>query len=158
MGFAIPSRKHTAIVGPSGGGKSTVVSLLGRFHDPEPGDILIAQHKFRDLNVRYVRGNICFVQQEPPLLDRSISENIGYDLVSSAAEKHRHLAPFILDSSLPDLAQRMREGISERDALSHCDSSVSEIFGLARQAVASADALNFIEALKHGFATNVCIR
>lgn len=155
VSFDISPRKHTAIVGPSGGGKSTVVSLLERFYDPGPGDLLIGEQKFRDLNVKYLRGNIGFVQQEPALLDRSILENIAYGLVSSAAEAHQHLAPFILDSSLPDLAQEMREGVSEKDALSRCHGTISEIVDLVRQAATSANALNFIEALPHGFATNV---
>lgn len=153
--FVIPARKHTAIVGPSGGGKSTVVALLERFYDPKSGDILVGDKKFRDLNVKYLRGNIGFVQQEPSLLDRSILENIAYGLASSAAENHRHLAPFILDSSLPDLAQRMREGVSEKDALSNFDSAVSEVVNRVREAAANANALTFIEALPQGLATSV---
>lgn len=153
--FAIPPRKHTAIVGPSGGGKSTVVALLERFYDPVSGDLLIGQQKFRDLNVKYLRGNIGFVQQEPSLLDRSILENIAYGLVSSAAERHQHLAPFILDANLPDLAQKMREGLSEKAALSHHDTAVSEIVDRVRHAAADANALAFIEGLPHGLATSV---
>ncbi|EAW07563.1 ABC transporter ATP-binding protein [Aspergillus clavatus NRRL 1] len=153
--FNIPPKKHTAIVGPSGGGKSTVVALLERFYDPKSGNVMIGDKNFRDLNVRYLRGNIGFVQQEPSLLDRTILENIAYGLVSSAAEKHQRLAPFILDSSLPDLAQRIREGISEKDALSGYDGCVAEIVDLVKEAAASANALGFIEALPHGFATNV---
>ncbi|KAL5361779.1 P-loop containing nucleoside triphosphate hydrolase protein [Aspergillus floccosus] len=153
--FSIPAKKHTAIVGPSGGGKSTVVSLLERFYDPKSGEVLIGGRNFRELNVRYLRGNIGFVQQEPSLLDRSILENIAYGLVSSAAAHHQPLAPFILDSSLPDLAEKIRSGVAEREALSAHDRQVSEIVGLVRQAAATANALNFIEALPHGFATNV---
>lgn len=155
VNFVIPARRHTAIVGPSGGGKSTVVALLERFYDPESGDLLIGEQKFRDLNVKYLRGNIGFVQQEPSLLDRSILENIAYGLVSSAAEQHQHLPPFILDSSLPELAQKIREGISEKDALSNFDSAVSEIVERVREAAADANALTFIEALPYGLATSV---
>ncbi|RAK98668.1 ABC transporter ATP-binding protein [Aspergillus ibericus CBS 121593] len=155
MNFVIPPKKHTAIVGPSGGGKSTVVSLLERFYDPKSGDVTIGGKNFRDLNVRHLRGNIGFVQQEPSLLDRTILENIAYGLVSSSAERHRRLAPFILDSSLPDLAARVREGAPETDALTGFDGCVAEIVRLVRQAAASANALNFIDALPHGFATNV---
>ncbi|KEY81370.1 ABC multidrug transporter Mdr4 [Aspergillus fumigatus] len=79
--FNIPPKKHTAIVGPSGGGKSTVVALLERFYDPDSGDVLIGDKNFRDINVRYLRGNIGYVQQEPSLLDRTILENIAYGLV-----------------------------------------------------------------------------
>ncbi|KAF9882818.1 hypothetical protein FE257_005107 [Aspergillus nanangensis] len=153
--FSIPPKKHTAIVGPSGGGKSTVVSLLERFYDPKAGEVYIGDKNFCDLNVRYLRGNIGFVQQEPSLLDRSILENIAYGLVSSAAEHHQLLAPFILDSSLPELAVKIRGGCSEREALSGYDRRVAEVVDLVRQAAATANALNFIEALPHGFATNV---
>ncbi|KAK1140756.1 ABC multidrug transporter mdr4 [Aspergillus melleus] len=153
--FIIPPKKHTAIVGPSGGGKSTVVSLLERFYDPKSGKVTIGGKDFRDINVRYLRGNIGFVQQEPSLLDRSILENIAYGMVSSAHEKHQRLAPFILDSSLSDLTEEIRNGMSEKDALTHFDASVAEVVELVKEAAASSNALNFIEALPHGLATSV---
>jgi ABC-type multidrug transport system fused ATPase/permease subunit len=89
------------------------------------------------------------------LLDRSILENIAYGLVSSAVEQHQRLAPFILDSSLPDLAEKIRGGISEKEALREYDSCVSEIVDLVKDAAANANALGFIEALPYGLATNV---
>ncbi|PWY77448.1 P-loop containing nucleoside triphosphate hydrolase protein [Aspergillus heteromorphus CBS 117.55] len=155
MSFVIPPKKHTAIVGPSGGGKSTVVSLLERFYDPKSGGVTVGEKNLRDLNVRNLRGNIGFVQQEPSLLDRTILENIAYGLVASAAERHQRLAPFILDSSLPDFAQKIREGASEIVTLTEFDSCVAEILQLVRQAASNANALNFIDALPHGLATNV---
>lgn len=153
LNFAIPARKHTAIVGPSGGGKSTVVALLERFYDPMSGDICIGNQNFRDLNVRYLRGNIGFVQQEPSLLDRSVLENIAYGLVTSAVEQHQNLAPLILNSTLADLAEAMRHGLSEGKALEGFDPQVAEIMALVRKAATSANALNFIDALPYGFAT-----
>ena len=153
--FAIPPRKHTAIVGPSGGGKSTVVALLERFYDPKSGDVWIGNKNFRDLNVRYLRGNIGFVQQEPSLLDRSILENIAYGMVSSAAEQHQHLAPYIYDSSLPDLAEQMRAGVSEEEALANHPAEVAEIVSRVKQAASDANALTFVSGLPYGFATSV---
>lgn len=153
LNFAIPARKHTAIVGPSGGGKSTVVALLERFYDPMSGDICIGNQNFRDLNVRYLRGNIGFVQQEPALLDRSVLENVAYGLVTSAVERHQALAPLILNSTLAELSEVMRHGVSEQKALEGFNPQVAEIMTLVRQAAASANALNFIDALPHGFAT-----
>jgi ABC-type multidrug transport system fused ATPase/permease subunit len=155
VNFAIPPRKHTAIVGPSGGGKSTIVALLERFYDPMSGEICIGEHDFRDLNVRYLRGNIGFVQQEPSLLDRSILENIAYGLVTSSTEGHQDLAPFIQNSTLAEVAEKMREGLAEKKALEGYDPKVAEIVRLVRQAAASSNALTFIEALPHGFATSV---
>lgn len=153
ISFKIPPKKHTAIVGSSGSGKSTIVSLLERFYDPTSGDVLIGGRNFKDLNVRCLRGNIGLVQQEPSLLDRSILENIAHGLVNSP--KHRHLAPFLLDSTLPNLTERIRSGVPEKEALAACDSSVSVIVNLVRNAAAMANALPFIEALPHGLATSV---
>lgn len=153
--FAIPPRKHTAIVGPSGGGKSTIVALLERFYDPQAGQVKIGEQDFRNLNVRYLRGKIGFVQQEPSLLDRSILENIAYGLVTSAAEQHQSFAPYILDSTLVTLVEYLRLGISEKKALQEFDPQVAQIVSLVRQAAASANALTFIDALPHGFATSV---
>jgi ABC-type multidrug transport system fused ATPase/permease subunit len=153
--FAIPRRKHTAIVGPSGGGKSTIVALLERFYDPQAGQINIGEQDFRNLNVRYLRGKIGFVQQEPSLLDRSILENIAYGLVTSAAEQHQSLAPYILDSTLAALVEYLRLGMSEKKALQKFDPQVAQIISLVRQAAASANALTFIDALPYGFATSV---
>ncbi|KAJ5314286.1 uncharacterized protein N7443_001170 [Penicillium atrosanguineum] len=155
VNFAIPARKHTAIVGPSGGGKSTIVALLERFYDPMSGEICVGEQDFRDLNVRYLRGNIGFVQQEPSLLDRSILENIAYGLVTSATERHQDLAPFIQNSTLAEVAEKMREGLMEKKVLEEYDPKIAEIIGLVRQAAASSNALMFIEALPHGFATSV---
>lgn len=153
VNFTLPPRKHIAIVGPSGGGKSTIVALLERFYDPMSGEIYIGSQDFRDLNVKYLRGNIGFVQQEPSLLDRSILENIAYGLVTSIAEHHQPLAPFMFDSSLPDLAAQLRTGLSEKKALEGFEPQVTEIMNLVRQAAASSNALEFIDALPHGFAT-----
>lgn len=155
INFTIPPKKHTAIVGPSGGGKSTIVSLLERFYDPSSGDVFTGPHKFRDLNVRYLRGNIGFVQQEPSLLDRSILENIAYGLTASAAKQHQRLAPFILHSTLPDLVEKIRQGTSEDAALAGFDECISEIVRLVKQAAVTANALDFIQALPYGLATNV---
>lgn len=155
VNFAIPPRKHTAIVGPSGGGKSTIVALLERFYDPLQGSISVGNLDFRTVNVQSLRGRIGFVQQEPSLLDRSILENIAYGLVSSASEKHQHLAPFIHDSSLPDLTAKIRSGITEKAALKDFDPKVAEIVTLVREAASSSNALYFIDALPFGFATGV---
>lgn len=155
VNFSIPCRKHTAIVGPSGGGKSTVVSLLERFYDPTSGKLSVGGQDFRELNVRYLRGNIGFVQQEPSLLDRSILENIAYGLVVSAAEKHQALTPVIVDSSLTEFTEKIRNGLSEAEALEQYDSKVGEVVKLVREAAVSSNALNFIDALPYGFATSV---
>jgi subfamily B ATP-binding cassette protein MsbA len=70
--------KTTALVGPSGAGKTTLVSLIARFYDPTAGRITIDGHDLRDLTVRSVREQIAVVPQEPILFATTVAENIRY--------------------------------------------------------------------------------
>lgn len=67
-----------ALVGPSGSGKSTIVSLLERFYDPSHGSVFLDGHDIKDLNVKWLRGRIGLVGQEPTLFSTSIRENIRH--------------------------------------------------------------------------------
>ena len=67
-----------AIVGPTGSGKSTLVSLLARLHDPAPGTVLIDGVDVRDLPLATLRGAIGFVPQEPFLLSDTVAENVAF--------------------------------------------------------------------------------
>jgi ATP-binding cassette subfamily B protein/subfamily B ATP-binding cassette protein MsbA len=68
-----------ALVGPSGEGKSTLVSLIPRFFDPEAGRILIDGQDLRSLTLSSLRAQISVVLQEPFLLPMSVADNIAYD-------------------------------------------------------------------------------
>jgi ABC-type multidrug transport system fused ATPase/permease subunit len=68
-----------ALVGPSGGGKSTLVSLIPRFFDPGAGRILIDGQDLRSLTLSSLRAQISVVLQEPFLLPMSVADNIAYD-------------------------------------------------------------------------------
>ncbi|XP_028764865.1 ABC transporter B family member 9-like [Neltuma alba] len=74
----IPSGTTTALVGQSGSGKSTVVSLLERFYDPDAGEVLIDGVNLRDFKLRWIREKIGLVSQEPMLFTGTIKENIAY--------------------------------------------------------------------------------
>ncbi len=67
-----------ALVGPSGGGKSTTFDLLMRFHDPERGRILIDGRDLRSIDLRDFRRHIAVVSQSPFLFNTTIRENIAY--------------------------------------------------------------------------------
>lgn len=67
-----------ALVGESGAGKSTVGRLLLRFYDPCQGRILLDGADYKGLDLRWLRAQIGFVEQEPVLFDRPIHENIAY--------------------------------------------------------------------------------
>jgi subfamily B ATP-binding cassette protein MsbA len=87
-----------ALVGPSGGGKTTLVSLLPRFWDPDRGRVLLDGIDIRSLRLADLRGAIAIVPQDPALFSGTIRENIAYarpgaslDEVESAARTaHAH--------------------------------------------------------------------
>jgi ABC-type multidrug transport system fused ATPase/permease subunit len=74
----LPAHRVTAVVGPTGAGKTTLVSLVPRLFDPDGGEILIDGHDIREYQVESVRDQISVVLQESTLLYASIAENIGY--------------------------------------------------------------------------------
>ena len=78
LDFEIPQGKNVAIVGPSGGGKSTISSLLLRFYDPTGGQILVDGKDISTMNLKQLRRRIGVVAQEPVLFSGTIAENIAY--------------------------------------------------------------------------------
>jgi ATP-binding cassette subfamily B (MDR/TAP) protein 1 len=72
--------KTTALVGSSGSGKSTIVSLIERWFDTDSGSVLVGGHAVTDLNVRWLRSQIGVVQQEPVLFSDSIYNNVAHGL------------------------------------------------------------------------------
>jgi len=82
----IPAGKTTALVGGSGSGKSTIVSLLERFYEPVAGRISFDGHDITTLSVHSLRNQIALVSQEPVLFSTTIYENIRYGLIGSRYE------------------------------------------------------------------------
>ncbi|CAO2173942.1 unnamed protein product [Urochloa humidicola] len=76
--LTIPSGMTIALVGQSGSGKSTVISLIERFYDPQLGDVLIDGINLMEFQLRWIRSKIGLVSQEPVLFAASIKENIAY--------------------------------------------------------------------------------
>lgn len=78
LDFEIPQGSNVAIVGPSGGGKSTIASLLLRFYAPTEGRILIDGKDVAGMNIKSLRRKVGIVSQEPVLFSGTIAENISY--------------------------------------------------------------------------------
>ncbi|XP_064613238.1 uncharacterized protein LOC135477020, partial [Liolophura sinensis] len=78
VSFEIERGQMVALVGPSGGGKSTIVSLLERFYDPESGTITLGGADLKALDPHWFRKQISMVSQEPTLFGCSIRDNIAY--------------------------------------------------------------------------------
>ena len=104
--FSIPAGKSIALVGPSGGGKTTICSLLPRFYDVTGGSVTIDGRDIRSVTLKSLRENIGIVQQEVYLFGGTIRENIAYgkpdateeEIITAAKEANIH--DFIMD--LPD--------------------------------------------------------
>lgn len=78
----IKAGETVALVGPSGGGKTTLVKLLLRLYDPLSGCILVDGHDIRSLRLESLRRNVALVSQDITLFSGTVAENIGYrDLV-----------------------------------------------------------------------------
>lgn len=78
LSLDIPSGKIVALVGGSGSGKSTIISLIERFYDPLSGQILLDGNDIREVDLKWLRHQIGLVNQEPALFATSIRENILY--------------------------------------------------------------------------------
>jgi ABC-type multidrug transport system fused ATPase/permease subunit len=74
----IPSGETVAFLGTTGSGKSTIVSLVPRFYDPQEGNVLIDGINIRDVTLDSLRRQIALVQQEAFLFARTIKENISF--------------------------------------------------------------------------------
>lgn len=106
INFTIPSGKSIALVGPSGGGKTTICSLLPRFYDLTGGSITIGGQNIKDIRLESLRDSIGIVQQDVYLFGGTIKENIAYgkpnasieEIISAAKKANIH--DFIME--LPD--------------------------------------------------------
>ncbi|XP_060207621.1 ABC transporter B family member 2-like [Lycium barbarum] len=86
LSLDIPSGKVVALVGGSGSGKSTVISLIERFYEPFSGQILFDGTDIRHLDLKWLRQQIGLVNQEPALFATTIRENILYGKSDASLE------------------------------------------------------------------------
>jgi len=87
MSLTISAGKRIALVGPSGGGKSTILNLMPRFYDVTGGRILIDGQDVRDVTVQSLREKFALVSQDIFLFDDTIAANISYGRVDVSEEE-----------------------------------------------------------------------
>ncbi|MCK7527321.1 MAG: ATP-binding cassette domain-containing protein [Ignavibacteriales bacterium] len=87
INFTVNKGEILALVGPSGGGKSTLVDLIPRFYDPASGEILIDNINVKDVKIQNLRKLMGIVTQETFLFNESVKNNIAYGLENFSLEK-----------------------------------------------------------------------
>jgi subfamily B ATP-binding cassette protein MsbA len=104
-----------ALVGPSGGGKSTVVGMLARFYDPQAGRISIDGHDIRQVSLQSLKANLAFVDQETVLFNTTIRENIRYGCPAASDEQVRAAAvQAYADGFIEEMEQGYDTSIGDR--------------------------------------------
>ena len=87
VNLRVPAGTSLAIVGPTGSGKSTLVSLIPRIYDADPGMVLIDGRPIREYPIETIRQNIGFVPQETFLFSDTIRENIAFGTENATDEE-----------------------------------------------------------------------
>lgn len=87
ISFTAKAGKTTALVGPSGGGKTTIISLIQRFYHADKGEILVDGQNIADVRIASLRHKISYVSQQPILFEGSVAENIGYGRPEATQEE-----------------------------------------------------------------------
>jgi ATP-binding cassette subfamily B multidrug efflux pump len=82
---SIAAGQTVALVGPTGSGKSTLISLLARLHDPPPGTVFVDGVDVREISLAALRGAIGFVPQEPFLFSDTLADNVAFGIDAIAA-------------------------------------------------------------------------
>jgi len=107
LNLVVQEGQQCALVGASGAGKSTVVQMLYRFHDPQQGQLLIRGQDARDWSLQELRGRMAWVPQDVALFGRSILDNIRYGRPEASDDEVRRAAE---DANAWEFIERFPEG------------------------------------------------
>ncbi|WP_326820525.1 ABC transporter ATP-binding protein [Streptosporangium sp. NBC_01756] len=133
VSFTVPAGGMTALVGPSGAGKSTVFALLERFYEQQAGTITVDGRDIRQWPLGELRASLGYVEQDAPVLDGSLRENLVFAAPGVGEPDIRRVLAL---TRLEDLVARLPEGLETK--VGHRGIMLS---GGERQRVAIARAL-----------------
>ena len=115
LSFHVPAGKTLALVGPSGGGKTTICHLIPRFYEVSGGEILIDGHPLPSLTRASLRRQIGIVSQDCFLFNATIYENIAYGCPSASREEVIHAAQLAnIDAFAASLPNGYETEVGER--------------------------------------------
>ena len=107
--FEAPGPGLTAVVGPSGAGKTTLFSLLMRFYDVEAGRVLVGGRDITDLGLDELRRLIGYVEQDAPALEGTLAENLVY---AAPGAGEADVAAVLVRTRLDELVDRLPDGLA----------------------------------------------
>ncbi|AZB44733.1 ABC transporter ATP-binding protein [Bacillus sp. FJAT-42376] len=108
LSFTIAPSKTIALVGPSGGGKTTIFSLIERFYKPVSGSVKIGGQDISTLDLRSWRKQIGYVSQDSPIMSGSIRDNICYGIEREMADSEVENAARLANAA--EFIEKMPDG------------------------------------------------
>lgn len=118
INFKLTAGKTYALVGPTGGGKTTTASLMARLYDPSKGMVLLGGKDIRSYDENERSKKIGFILQEPFLFSGTVKDNILYGNESYKDHSNEQLEKVIKESGLEKLLLRFEKGLETKIALS----------------------------------------
>jgi ATP-binding cassette, subfamily C, bacterial CydCD len=153
VSMAVPAGQTTALVGPSGAGKTTVANLLLRFWDPLAGTVTLDGHDLREFRLDELRGRIALVAQDTYLFNDTLRSNI---LIARPSATEAEVADAVANASLDDFVRSLPEGletlVGERGA--QLSGGQRQRVAIARAFLKDAPILILDEATSHLDAVN----
>lgn len=141
--LVIPRRGHTAVVGPSGAGKTTLFSLVLRFLEPTGGELLLDGRPYRDHTHADIRARLAYVEQDTPVVPGTLRDNL---LLARPDATTEELLRVLDDVRLTEKVEALEGGLDAPLATANVSGGERQRIALARALLATPDVLLLDEA------------
>ncbi|MFD8883846.1 ABC transporter ATP-binding protein [Streptomyces erythrochromogenes] len=141
--LAVPRRGHTAIVGPSGAGKTTLFSLVLRFLEPVDGELLLNGRPYRDYSHSEVRARLAYVEQDTPVVPGTLRDNL---LLARPDATDEELRRVLRDVRLAEKVDALEAGLDSPLSSAHVSGGERQRIALARALLRTPEVLLLDEA------------
>ncbi|MFF6948539.1 ABC transporter ATP-binding protein [Streptomyces iakyrus] len=143
VSLVIPRHGHTAIVGPSGAGKTTLFSLVLRFLEPTGGELLLDGRPYRDHSHDEIRSRLAYVEQDTPVVPGTIRDNL---LLARPAATDEELRRVLHEVRLAEKIDALDEGLDTPLSGAAVSGGERQRIALARALLRTPDVLLLDEA------------